>query len=263
MNDVKSSENAQIAPSGGNREEIHKESPILETADIEKKFLGCHALQGVNMIITPGQTVGLLGPNASGKTTLLKIIAGLQQPTAGAVRYFNNAQPGFEARSTIAFCPDTLVFPKWMKVKDVFIFFRDMYLDYSQARADELINILGLTDYMNTSVRSLSKGMHERLALASTFSRETSLYLLDEPLDGIDPVGKTKVIDAILAMQPEKASTLISTHLVKDIERILTNVFFLSRGKIVFSGECDAIREERSQTIEQAYLEVFINEGSV
>jgi len=237
-------------------------NPILEMTGIEKQFLGCHALQGVNMTIEPGQTVGLLGPNASGKTTLLKIIAGLQQPTAGTVRYFNDAQPGPEARSTIAFCPDTLIFPRWMKVKDAFTFYRDMYPDYSQARADELISLLGLMDYMNTSVRSLSKGMHERLALASTFSRETSLYLLDEPLDGIDPVGKTKVIDAILAMQPEGASTLISTHLVKDIERILTHVFFLSRGKTIFSGECDAMREERSQTVEQAYLEVFINEGS-
>ena len=237
-------------------------NPILEITGVEKKFLNCQALQGVDMTIGPGQTVGLLGPNASGKTTLLKIIAGLQQPTAGNVRYYNNVQPGFEARGTIAFCPDTLVFPGWMKVKDAFNFYRDMYPDYSQARADELITLLELTHYADTPVRSLSKGMHERLALASTFSRETSLYLLDEPLDGIDPVGKSKVIDAIIKMQPEGASTLISTHLVKDIERILTNVFFLSRGKIVFSGECDAMREERNQTVEQAYLEVFINEGT-
>ena len=238
-------------------------NPILKLSGIEKKFINCQALQGVDITIEPGQIVGLLGPNASGKTTLLKIIAGLQQPTAGTMRYYNNAQPGSEARSTIAFCPDMLVFPKWMKVKDVFTFYREMYPDYSQARADELVSLLGLSDYINTSVRSLSKGMHERLALASTFSRETSLYLLDEPLDGIDPVGKTKVIDAIIAMQPDGASTLISTHLVKDIERILTNVFFLSRGKIVFSGECDNMREERNQTVEQAYLEVFINEGTI
>jgi len=238
-------------------------NPILEIAGVEKQFLGCHALQGVDMTINPDQTVGLLGPNASGKTTLLKIITGLQQPTAGTVIYHNNALPGSDARSTIAFCPDTLVFPRWMKVKDAFAFYRDMYPDYSQARADELIKTLGLTDYINTPVRSLSKGMHERLVLASTFSRETSLYLLDEPLDGIDPVGKTKVIDAIISMQPEGASTLISTHLVKDIERILTHVFFLSKGKIIFSGECDIMREERSQTVEQAYLEVFLNEGTI
>jgi ABC-2 type transport system ATP-binding protein len=105
--------------------------------------------------------------------------------------------------------------------------------------------------------------MKERLVLGLTFSRETRLYLLDEPLDGIDPVGKTRVIDAILAMKPEGASTLVSTHLVKDIERIFDSVFFLSKGRIVFSDECDTMREERNQTVEQAYLEVFINEGSI
>jgi len=254
-------------------------NPILEIKGVEKKFLGCHALQGVDMTIQPGQIVGLLGPNASGKTTLLKIIAGLLQPTAGHVFYStktlgdpSGAVPGAarrdialeqgpDTRSTIGFCPDHLKFPGWMRVRDTFTFYKDMYPDYSQARADELTRLLELQGVENKSVKSLSKGMHERLALALTFSRETSLYLLDEPLDGIDPVGKTKVIDAIISMQPDGASTLISTHLVKDIERILTNVFFLSRGRIVFSGECDAIREERNKTVEQAYLEVFINEG--
>jgi len=238
-------------------------NPILEIKGIEKKFLGCHALQGVDMTIESGQIVGLLGPNASGKTTLLKTIAGLLQPTAGTVFYRNKtSEPGPEAREAIGFCPDHIKFPGWMRVRDVFTFFKDMYPDYSEERAEELMRLLELKAVENKPVKSLSKGMHERLALASTFSRETSLYLLDEPLDGIDPVGKTKVIDAIIAMQPEGAATLISTHLVKDIERILTNVFFLSRGRIVFSGECDAIREEHNKTVEQKYLEVFINEGS-
>ena len=246
--------------------------PILEMTGVEKQYLGCRALQGVDMTILSGQTIGLLGPNASGKTTLLKIIAGLQQPTAGKVEYHraenqNDSLNGSHARlceirQAISYCPDTMKFPKWMKVKDVFTYYREMYPDFSQARADELIRTLELGPVENKSVKSLSKGMQERLALASAFSRETILYLLDEPLDGIDPVGKTRVIDAIISMQPEGASTLISTHLVKDIERILTNVFFLSRGKIIFSGECDSIREERNQTVEQAYLEVFINEGT-
>jgi len=234
-------------------------NPILEIKGVEKKFLGCHALQGVDMTIEPGQIVGLLGPNASGKTTLLRIIAGLLQPTAGYVSYSLEQSP--ETRSTIGFCPDHLKFPGWMRVRDAFTFYNDMYPDYSQARADELMRSLELKGVENKSVKSLSKGMHERLALALTFSRETSLYLLDEPLDGIDPVGKTRVIDTIISMQPDGASTLISTHLVKDIERILNSVFFLSRGRIVFSGECDAIREEHNKTVEQAYLEVFINEG--
>jgi len=174
---------------------------------------------------------------------------------------YSTAVQGPETRATIGFCPDYLKFPNWMKVRDVFTFYKDMYPDFSQERADELISLLELKAFENKTVKSLSKGLHERLALAVTFSRETSLYLLDEPLDGIDPVGKTKVIDTIISMQPEGASTLISTHLVKDIERILTNVYFLSRGRIVFSGDCDAIREERGKTVEQTYLEVFLNEG--
>jgi len=238
-------------------------NPILDIKNVEKKFPGCHALQGVDMTIEPGQIIGLLGPNASGKTTLLKIIAGLLQPSAGLVQYgagITEACP--EARDFIGFCPDYMKFPSWMRVRDVFAFYKDMYPDYSQSRAEELMGLLELKPALTASVKSLSKGMHERLALAVTFSRETSLYLLDEPLDGIDPVGKTKVIDTIISMQPDGASTLISTHLVKDIERILTNVYFLSRGKIIFSGDCDTIREERNKTIEQVYLEVFINEGS-
>jgi ABC-2 type transport system ATP-binding protein len=150
-----------------------------------------------------------------------------------------------------------------MRVRDAFTFYQEMYEDFRQERADELMRILELQNIQNMYINKLSKGMKERLALGLTFSRETKLYLLDEPLDGIDPVGKTLVIDAILAMQPQAASTLVSTHLVKDIERIFDTVFFLSRGKIVFSGVCDTIREERDQTVEQAYLEVFINEGSI
>ena len=238
-------------------------TPVLEIIGLEKRFGGCEALRGVDLAIPAGQIVGLLGPNASGKTTLLKTVAGLLQPSAGQVRYYEDAQPGPEARKTVCFCPDALTFPRWMRVRDAFEFGREMYPDYSQARADELIGILELRDVRDTSIRGLSKGMKERLALALTFARQTRLYLLDEPLDGIDPVGKARVIDAILAMQPEGASTLVSTHLVKDIERIFDSVYFLSKGKVVFSGACDAMREERGQTVEQAYLEVFIREGSV
>jgi len=236
---------------------------IFEISGLKKQFNKCEALRGVDMSVPAGQIVGLLGPNASGKTTLLKIAAGLLQPSDGQLHYYENAQPGPDARKTIGFCPDAMVFPRWMKVRDAFTFYQDMYDDYSQPRADELIRILELQNIQDTYIRSLSKGMRERLVMGLTFSRETKLYLLDEPLDGIDPVGKTRVIEAIIAMKPEGASTLVSTHLVKDIERIFDSVFFLSKGKIVFSGACDVLREERGQTVEQAYLEVFINESSI
>jgi ABC-2 type transport system ATP-binding protein len=236
---------------------------ILEITGLKKQFFKCEALRGVDMSVPAGRIIGLLGPNASGKTALLKIAAGLLQPSDGKVRYWENVPPGPDARKTVGFCPDAMTFPRWMRVRDAFTFYKDMYDDYSQSRADELMRILELQQIKDAHIRSLSKGMKERLVLGLTFSRETKLYLLDEPLDGIDPVGKLRVIDAIIAMKPEGASTLVSTHLVKDIERIFDSVFFLSKGKIVFSGNCDAIREERGQTVEQAYLEVFVNEGSI
>ena len=243
--------------------ETKNETRVLHITDLKKNFGSCEALRGVNMLLPAGQITGLLGPNASGKTTLLKTAAGLLQPTAGSILYYQNAAHGPEARKTISFCPDTLVFPQWMRARGGFIFFKEMYGDYSQSRADELIKILELEKIMDTHIGKLSKGMKERLALALTFSRETKLYLLDEPLDGIDPVGKTRVIDAILAMKPQDSTVLVSTHLVKDIERIFDSVNFLSKGKIVFLGACDAIREERGQTVEEAYLEVFNNESSI
>ena len=236
---------------------------VLEIIGLEKHFRDCEALRGVDMSISSGQIAGLLGPNASGKTTLLKTVAGLLQPSAGRIRYCDDAAHGSEARKTVSFCPDSMSFPRWMNVNDAFAFYRDMYPDYSQTRADELISVLELQSSQTTNIRRLSKGMKERLALGLTFSRVTNLYLLDEPLDGIDPLGKTHVIDTILTMQPEGASTLVSTHLVKDIERILDSVYFISKGKIIFSGECDVMREERKQTVEQTYLEVFIHEGSI
>jgi ABC-2 type transport system ATP-binding protein len=234
----------------------------LEINELEKRFSNIQALNGVNMAIPAGQIVGLLGPNASGKTTLLKTVAGLQQPTGGSIKYSDNANAGEAARSTISFCPDVLVFPSWMRVRNAFEFYSDMYPDYSQERADKLVQILELNDIKNSRISKLSKGMKERLALAVSFSRETKLYMLDEPLDGIDPVGKVRVIDAILALKPDDASVLVSTHLVRDIERIFDSVHFLSRGKIVFSGACDDIRENQGKTVEQMYLEVFISEGS-
>ncbi|MDR0292740.1 MAG: ABC transporter ATP-binding protein [Oscillospiraceae bacterium] len=238
-------------------------TPILEVRSLEKSFGGLRALNGADLSIPAGQIVGLLGPNASGKTTLLKTVAGLLQPTAGGIRYPGDAAPGPDARKTVAFCPDAMMFPRWMRVRDAFTFYKDMYPDYSEARAGKLIDTLGLEEFLNARILRLSKGMRERLILGLTLSRETMLYLLDEPLDGIDPVGKTQIIDAILTLKPEDASILISTHMVKDTERILDSVHFLSKGKVVFSGGCDDIREQRGQTVEQAYLEVFIHEGSI
>ena len=236
---------------------------LLQAKAIEKQYAGIRALRGVDMTIDGGKIIGLLGPNGSGKTTMMKILARLLQPTAGEVIWPDNARAGGESKKTVAFLPDILVFPEYMRVKDAFAFYRDMYPDYSEARANEMIKLLELGGVSDIRIEKLSMGMRERVALGVTFSRDTRLYLLDEPLGGIDPVGKSKIIVAILAMQPENSSIMISTHLVKDTERIFDSVYFLSDGKIVFEGECDKMREESGKTVETAYLEVFAYEGSV
>lgn len=228
---------------------------LMTIKGLEKHFQGKHALCGIDLNIESGKIIGLLGPNGSGKTTLMKTIAGLLQPEKGEIIYPNHAARGIAAKMTISFLPDQAEFPSWMRVRDAFGYYQDMYPDYEQQKATFMMELLELSP--RAYIKNLSKGMQERVSLGLTFSRRTSLYLLDEPLGGIDPVGKMKVLDSILSMQLEESSILLSTHLVKDVETIFDSIFLLSQGKIVFQGNCETIREESGKTIEQVYLEVF------
>ena len=229
---------------------------LLEIKGLEKRYAGNEGLSGIDMQIDSGEIVGLLGPNGSGKTTLMKTIAGLLHPDQGEIQYPKDAQ-GIEARKTVSLLPDVMVFPSWMCVKDAFAYQKDMYPDYSEEKANELMELLELSK--NANIKRLSKGLQERVSLALTFSRKTSLYLLDEPLSGIDPVAKMKVLDSILSMDLENASIILSTHLVKDVETIFDSFRFISKGKVIKQGNCEQIREESGKTVEQLYLEVFSN----
>jgi ABC-2 type transport system ATP-binding protein len=213
------------------------------------------ALNGVDLEIEAGRIVGLLGPNTAGKTTLLKVIAGLLRPDKGEIIYPGGVRTPIEAKKTVSLLPDSMAFPAWMKVRDAFGFYEAMYPDFSPERARQMTDLLELPQ--DTAIKKLSKGMQERVTLGLTFSRKASLFLLDEPLGGIDPVGKKKVLESILSMPLEDASIVLSTHLVKDVETIFDSVFFISGGKIVYQGDAEAIREEQGKTVEQVYLEVF------
>lgn len=231
---------------------------LMTISNLTKTYVGGReALRGVDMTIQPGRIIGLLGPNGSGKTTLLKVIAGLLHPDSGEIVYPGNAARGVPSKKTVALLPDTMAFPDWVRVKDAFAMWREMFPDYEQERADEMSRLLELEPAM--LFRRMSKGMQERVCLALAFSRRTSLYLLDEPLGGIDPVGKMKVLESILAMPLEDSSIIISTHLVKDVETVFDSFFLLSQGQIVFEGDCEEIRAESGKTAEQVYLEVFSN----
>lgn len=229
---------------------------LLQIKELEKRYFGKYALQGVDMEVESGKIVGLLGPNGSGKTTLLKVVSGLLSPDKGTVEY-PGGLVGTEARKTVSLLPDTMALPAWMKVKDAFRYYEDMFPDYAPEKARLMMELLELP--AEAAIKKLSKGMQERVALGLTFSRETHLYLLDEPLGGIDPMGKSKVLDSILSMQLERSSILLSTHLVKDVETIFDSVYFISDGKIVYRGECEEIRAQSGKTVEQVYLEVFSN----
>jgi ABC-2 type transport system ATP-binding protein len=209
------------------------------------------------MEIEAGKIYGLLGPNMSGKTTLLKTIACLLHPDAGDITYPKGAQRGVESKKTVSLLPDSVGFPSWMAVRDAFRYYEDMFDDYSAERAKNMMELLDVPP--DKRINELSKGMQERVALGLAFSRETSLYLLDEPLGGIDPVGKMKVMESILAAPLNESSIVLSTHLVKDVENIFDNVLFISAGKIIYSGCCETMREEQGKTVEQVYLEVFAN----
>jgi len=220
---------------------------MLTIKNLTKRHAGKKALNGLNMTIESGQIVGLLGPNGSGKTTLMKTIAGLLTPDAGEI--------SLRDKSQIAFLPDKMVFPDWMKVSDAFTYYQRMYPDYDPAKAAEMHTLLNLTP--TDKITKLSKGMQERVALGVTFARKAPLYLLDEPLGGIDPVGRHKVLESIIAAHNPDSSILLSTHLIKDVEAVFDSVLFIKKGQIVFEGNCEDMRGQSGKKVEDMYLEVF------
>jgi len=212
---------------------------LLKIKGLSKRFGKKHVLDNLDMSITQGKIVGLLGPNGAGKTTLMKTIACLLTPDAGEIMYPSNAKRGVESKKGIAFLPDTLAFPAWMKVSDAFTFYQKMYPDFDGDKA---------------------KTMQERVALAVTFSRKASLFLLDEPLGGIDPVGRMKVLQSIIATHSEDSSILLSTHLIKDVETVFDSIMLIKDGKIAFEQDCETLRQETGKKIEDIYMEIFDNQ---
>ncbi len=230
---------------------------LMTISGLRKRYFMKQALSGVDMTLEAGRIYGLLGPNGSGKTTLLKILAGVLQPDEGQIAYPDGARRGADAKRVVSFLPDLMSFPSYMSVGEAFNFLRNMYPDYSGEKAGQMIELLGLD--LATPLKRLSLGMKERVSLALVFSRKARLYLLDEPLGGIDPLGKAKILDSIIAAQTDGACMLISTHLVKDVETILDSFFIIADGRVIFEGDCEKIREESGKTCEQVYLEVCSN----
>ncbi len=227
---------------------------ILECNNLSKAFSGQPALTGLNFKLETGRVVGLLGPNGSGKTTLIKLANGLLHPTTGEILVAGMA-PGVETKKLVSYLPDKLFFADWMTVEDSFNLFEDFYDNFDKTRAYEMLHSLGLN--AKAKIKSLSKGTKEKVQLILVMSRRAQLYLLDEPIGGVDPAARDYILDTILSHYSEDATIIISTHLIADVERIFDDALFIQNGKIIISGAVDDIRSQRGKSLDAIFREVF------
>ena len=227
---------------------------ILECHDLSKRFGSIQALDGVNLSIEPGRVVGLLGPNGSGKTTLIKLANGLLTPTAGELMIDGKA-PGKETKAMVSYLPDKEYLPEWMNARQLMDFFSDFYADFDRERAAEMLNRLGIDESMR--IKQMSKGTREKVQLILTMSRQAKLYLLDEPIGGVDPATRDYILDTIIRNYNPSAAVVISTHLIADVEQVLDDVIFIRSGRVLLQSSVDTIREEQGKSVDAYFREVF------
>jgi len=227
---------------------------IVEIKGLTKKYLNKTALNNINLNIEEGKVVGILGPNGSGKTTLIKILAGLLRQTSGEV-LIDGKNIGVDTKSIVSYLPDRNFLYKWMKIEDAMNLYKDFYYDFDEKKFNDILSFMKLEK--NMKIDSLSKGMHEKLNLSLILARNAKLYILDEPIAGVDSVARDQILDAIINNYNEKSSMLITTHLVRDMESMLDEVVFLKEGNIILTGNAEALREERGMQIDDIYKEVF------
>lgn len=227
---------------------------ILETENLSKSYFGKKALTNVSMQVETGKIVGILGPNGSGKTTLLKLIAGLLKPSSGSFTVCGKPF-GIETKKLVSFLPDKNTLYSWMRAIDAIKFYDDFFEDFNAEKARDMLKFLKVDEQKKVS--ELSKGMVEKLNLTLSFSRKAKLFILDEPIGGTDPVAREEIIKTIISTWAEDCSLLITTHLVKDIEAVFSDVIFLRDGEIALEGEADALRESKGKSIYDIYLEIF------
>lgn len=227
---------------------------VLECKDLTKKYITKSALKGINISVPKGAIVGLLGPNGSGKTTLLKLAAGLLKPSSGEILVCG-LKPGAESKLIAAYQPDRVYLNDWMTVNDLVQMMADFYPNFNKAKAFEMLKNLKIE--AGDKLKSLSKGTKEKVQLILTMSREVPLYMLDEPIGGVDPAARDYILNTIISNYSENATVIISTHLISDIESVLNYVLFLKEGNIIRQGDVDDIREEKGMSIDQLFREEF------
>ena len=228
--------------------------PILECQRLTKKYGSSFALSDLNLSLERGQIVGLLGPNGSGKTTLIKLINGLLIPTDGHVM-INGLAPCPDTKRIVSYLPDQDFLDKHMKVSEILSYYRDFYDNFNSERAFAMLDALEID--RRSRLQSLSKGTKEKVQLVLVMSRDADLYILDEPIGGVDPAARDYILRTILANYNEDATLLISTHLISDIEQILDRVLFLKDGHLALNASVDEIRTEYGKSVDVMFREVF------
>lgn len=227
---------------------------IIEVKNVSKTYFNKKALNNISLNIEEGKVVGILGPNGSGKTTLIKILAGILRQSKGEVT-INGKTPGVYSKSIVSYLPDRNFLYDWMKISDAISMYKDFFKDFDEKRADELLQFMKLEK--NMKITDLSKGMKEKLNLTLILSRRAKVYILDEPIAGVDPVARDQILDAIINNYSKESSMIITTHLVRDMENLFDDVVFLREGEIALQGNAEELRAEKSMNIDDLFKEIF------
>jgi ABC-2 type transport system ATP-binding protein len=229
-------------------------SDILTCQNLTKRFEGKPALSDVTLHLERGRIIGLLGPNGSGKTTLLKLANGLLQPSVGSIE-IDGKRPGVETKQLVSYLPDADYLPTWMQVGQLVELFSDFYTDFAADKARDMLHSLNLDERQR--LKTLSKGNKEKVQLILAMSRQAQLYLLDEPIGGVDPAARDYILHTILTNYSENATVLISTHLIADVEQVLDEVIFLYNGQLALHRAVDEIRETEGKSVDALFREVY------
>lgn len=228
--------------------------PILECKQLSKSYGKAPALENVSFAIEPGRIVGLLGPNGSGKTTLIKLANGLLTPDSGEI-LIDGAAPGRETHTVVSYLPERTAIPIWMSAGQLMDFYQDFYRDFRRQTAEEMLRHLDIRPTQR--IRQMSKGTREKVQLIMVMSRSAKLYLLDEPIGGVDPATRDYILTTIISNYNPEASVILSTHLIADVEKVLDEVVFIDKGHLVLQSSVDQIREEKGMSVDALFREVF------
>lgn len=229
-------------------------SELLKCENLTKSYGKTLALKDVNLEVSRGKIIGLLGPNGSGKTTLIKILNGLLTPTSGTLT-IDGMKPGIETKRKVAYLPDSSYLNSWMTVEQIVSMFIDFYPDFRPELAYKMLQNLDIDP--TAKLKTLSKGNNEKVCLILVMSRNAELYVLDEPIAGVDPATRDYIISTIINNYNPEASVILSTHLISDIEQILDEVIFINKGVIELHKTVDEIREENGMSVDELFREVF------